>query len=108
MKNQLNYSNCIEPAVESKNSKLTSTSTTFIAVSLLVQSEEHLCALYSIRLNYIRYYIRLTAFFQGNLGKPAPEKQNRYGKTNLDLLEQETVSGSCICWAICKSAPRLR
>ena len=28
------------------------------------------------------------------------------GKTNLDLLEQETVSGSGISWAICKSAPR--
>ena len=27
------------------------------------------------------------------------------GKTNLDLLEQEIVSGSGICWAICKSAP---
>jgi len=27
------------------------------------------------------------------------------GKTNLDLLEQETVSGSGISWAICKSAP---
>jgi len=25
-------------------------------------------------------------------------------KTNLDLLEQEIVSGSGICWAICKSA----
>jgi len=25
--------------------------------------------------------------------------------TNLDLLEQEIVSGSGICWAICKSAP---
>jgi len=24
------------------------------------------------------------------------------GKTNLDLLEQEIVSGSGICWAICK------
>jgi len=44
------------------------------------------------------------------LGKPAPEKQNHYGKTNLDLLEQETVSGCSISWAICKckSAPRLR
>jgi len=30
------------------------------------------------------------------------------GKTNLDLLEQETVSGSGITWAICKSAPRPR
>jgi len=27
------------------------------------------------------------------------------GKTNLDLLKQETVSGSGISWAICKSAP---
>ena len=26
-------------------------------------------------------------------------------KTNLDLLVQEIVSGSGICWAICKSAP---
>jgi len=26
-------------------------------------------------------------------------------KTNLDLLEQEIVSGSGICWAIYKSAP---
>jgi len=29
-------------------------------------------------------------------------------KTNLDLLEQEVVSGSGICWAICKSAPHPR
>jgi len=27
-------------------------------------------------------------------------------KTNLDLLEQETVSGSGISWAMYKSAPR--
>jgi len=31
--------------------------------------------------------------------------KTRKVKTNLDLLEQETVSGSGICWAICKSAP---
>jgi len=30
------------------------------------------------------------------------------GKTNLDLLEQETVSGCGISWSICKSAPRPR
>jgi len=29
-------------------------------------------------------------------------------KTNLDFLEQETVSSSGISWAICKSAPRSR
>jgi len=30
------------------------------------------------------------------------------GKTSLDLLEQEIVSGSGISWAICKSAPHSR
>ena len=34
--------------------------------------------------------------------------KTRKVKTNLDLLEQEIVSGSGISWAICKSAPRLR
>ena len=34
--------------------------------------------------------------------------KTRKGKTNLDLLEQETVSGSGICRAICKSAPHPR
>jgi len=49
------------------------------------------------------HYIRLTAFFQDNLGKPAPEKQNHSGKTNLDLLKQEIVSGSGISWVICSN-----
>jgi len=31
--------------------------------------------------------------------------QHQIGKTNLDLLEQEIVSGSGISWTICKSAP---
>ena len=30
------------------------------------------------------------------------------GKTNLDLLEQEIVSGSDICWTMCKTAPHPR
>jgi len=34
--------------------------------------------------------------------------KNQEGKTNLDLLEQEIVSGSGICLAICKSALHLR
>jgi len=34
--------------------------------------------------------------------------KTRKGKTNLDLLEQEIVSGSGICWAICKSTPHPR
>ena len=32
-------------------------------------------------------------------------KTNQEGKTNLGLLEQETVSSSGISWAICKTAP---
>ena len=42
---------------------------------------------------------------------PGTTRVSRYQKgktrkaiTNLDLLEQEIVSGSGICWAICKSA----
>jgi len=34
--------------------------------------------------------------------------KTRKVKTNLDFLEQELVSGSGICWAICKSAPHPR
>jgi len=34
--------------------------------------------------------------------------KTRKVKNNLDLLEQEIVSGSGICWAICKSAPHPR
>jgi len=34
--------------------------------------------------------------------------KTRKGKTNLDLLQQEIVSGSGICWPICKSAPHRR
>jgi len=32
--------------------------------------------------------------------------RHQKGKTNLDLVEQETMSGIGISWAICKSAPR--
>jgi len=31
-------------------------------------------------------------------GKPAPEKQKHFGKTNLDLLKQEIVTGSGISY----------
>jgi len=34
--------------------------------------------------------------------------QHQKGKTNLDLLEQKTVSGNGISWAICKSASHSR
>jgi len=47
----------------------------------------------------------LLDFVRVDPGEPAPEKYNQERKTNLDLLEQEIVSGSGISWAICKSAP---
>jgi len=40
--------------------------------------------------------------FLGLLSEPVPETQNQSG---FILLEQETVSGSGISWAICKSTP---
>jgi len=38
-------------------------------------------------------------------GEPIPERWNQEGKTNLDLLEQETVSGSRISWAFVTLTP---
>jgi len=40
-----------------------------------------------------------------NLSGTTRVSRYQKGKTNLDLLEQEIVSGSGICWAICKYAP---
>jgi len=47
-----------------------------------VHTHNHFTAL----LDYVRDYP----------GELAPERQNHEGKTNLELLEQETVSGSGI------------
>jgi len=47
-------------------------------------------------------------FCPGLPGSASTKKLKPEGKTNMDLLEQETVSGSGICWAICKSAPHPR
>jgi len=41
------------------------------------------------------------------LSRTTRVSRHQKGKTNLDLLEQEIVSGSGISWAICKSAPHL-
>jgi len=49
-------------------------------------------------------HIRLTALFQGLPGWAGTRKV----KPIWILLKQETVSGSGISWAICKSAPRSR
>jgi len=44
--------------------------------------------------------------FNGPLSGTTQVSRYQKGYTNLDLLEQETVSGSVISWAICESAPR--
>jgi len=44
--------------------------------------------------------------FNGPLSGTTRVSRHQKGKTNLDLLEQEIVSGSGTSWAICKSAPR--
>ena len=46
--------------------------------------------------------------FNGPLSGTTEVSRYQKGKTNLDLLKQETVSGSGIRWSICKSAPRSR
>ena len=54
--------------------------------------------------NYYYYYTRLTALFPG-LPRWA---STRKVKPIWILLKQQTMSGSGISWAICKSAPRSR
>ena len=49
-------------------------------------------------------HTHLTALFPGLPGWASTRK----AKPNWILLKQETVSGSGISWAICKSAPRSR
>jgi len=46
--------------------------------------------------------------FNGPFSGTTQVSRYQKGQTNLDLLKQETVSGSGISWAICKSAPRSR
>jgi len=46
--------------------------------------------------------------FNGPFSGTTRVSQYQKGKTGLDLLKQETVSGSGISWAMCKSAPRFR
>jgi len=52
------------------------------------------------------YYNRFTALWI--LSRTTRVSQHQKGKTNLDLLEQERVTGNGISWAICKSAPHPR
>ena len=52
-------------------------------------------------------FTALLEFVRDHPGEQVRGKTRKI-KTNLDLLEQEIVSGSGICWAICKSAPHPR
>jgi len=50
--------------------------------------------------------LRLFGILSGTTRASRYQKgKSRKVKTNLDLLQQEIVSGSGVCWAICKSAP---
>ena len=49
-----------------------------------------------------------THMFNGPLSATTRVSRYQQGKTIWILLEQETVSGSGISWAICKAAPRSR
>ena len=53
---------------------------------------------------YIHTHVRLTALCPGLPGWAGTRKV----KPIWILLKQETVSGNCISWAICKSAPLSR
>jgi len=62
---------------------------------------------------YTHTHNRFTALLEYVRDHPGEQSRYQRGKTrkvktNLDLLEQEMVSGNGICWAICKSAPRPR
>ena len=53
-------------------------------------------------------HTRLTHTFNGPLSRTTRVSRYQKGKPIWTLLKQETVSGSGISWAICKSAPRSR
>ena len=58
--------------------------------------------------NYKLSSLSNTHTFNGPLSRTTWLSRCQKGKPTCILLKQETVSGSCISWAICKSAPRSR
>jgi len=72
-----------------------------------------LLCMVSCRLEHIQFCIQSLAqqqqqLFYGSLSGITWVCWYKKGKTNLDLLEQDTVSGSGISWAMCTSAPCFR
>jgi len=53
-------------------------------------------------------FTALLEYVRDHPGEQYQKGKTRKVKTNLDLLEQEIVSSSGICWAIRKSAPHPR
>ena len=60
--------------------------------------------LYTHAHTHTQSFYCYSGFCPGPPGWAGTRKAKPEGKTNLDLLEQEIVSGSGICWAICKFA----
>jgi len=56
-------------------------------------------------LSLAHYTIQYYYYNYNRLSGTTRVSRYQKGKTNLDLLEQEMVSGGGICWAICKSVP---
>jgi len=49
------------------------------------------------------HFTALLDFVRDYLGDLTPERYHQEGETNMDLLEQEIVSGNGIGWTICKA-----
>ena len=71
--------------------------------------EVQLCAycfvFFCVKTFSVRVFVIHTHPFNGSLSRTTQVSRYQKGKTSLDFTEQETVSGSGISWAICKSAP---
>ena len=76
----------------------------FVHLILLLLHAKHVSILIVITGWYTHTHTRLTALFPGLPGSASTRKV----KPIWILLMQETVSGSGISWAICKSAPSSR
>ena len=70
-----------------------------------VMAKSLVSCFFDSRCIYIHTYIHP---FNGPFSGTTQVSRYQKGKTNLDFLKQETVSGSGISWAIFKSAPHFR
>ena len=74
--------------------------------SFLVERFTDIVYLSNWTISSYKYWNNKQHPFNGHLSGTTRVSWYQKGKTSLDLLEQETVSGSGISWAICKPAPR--